>query len=388
MWQAIKDARVSVAPCGRGFGKSEEFVRELGDDALAGLKCHYGAPDYKRVEEVFDRLYRALLPVVSRKAYAQRLELITGGSIEFWTLKDKTAGQSRHPDRWTIDEAGLVPFLGAIIEESIMPSLTSRKGTLRITGTPKGQNDYWHFWNKAHTEEGWAYFQATSYANPLIDRAELDRLHPDRGGMTENRYRQEILAEFLEDGAGVFRHIRRAVYGEQPTISDLTGGQYVIGVDLGKINDYTVFATLDLQTGRIVRIDRMQGDYTVQLARLRDLAAHLKPQSIIVETNTGQMFIEEARRMGLPIVGFTTTAATKQPLIERLAIAFEHQDISIPDNPVLISELMAYESERLPGGGVRYSAPDGQHDDTVMAVAIAWHGKRSVRDWGNRSIYE
>ncbi|MBK8139515.1 MAG: hypothetical protein IPK52_27510 [Chloroflexi bacterium] len=389
LWQAVRHARVAIAPCGRGFGKSEEFVRELADDALAGLQCHYGAPDYRRVEEVYDRLYRALLPTIDRKVYAQRIDLITGGRIEFWTLKDKTAGQSRHPDRWTIDEAGLVPYLGAIVEDSIMPSLTSRKGILRISGTPKGQNDYFHFWNKAHREPEWAYFQATSYGNPMIDRNELDRLKPENGGMTENRYRQEILAEFLEDGAGVFRYVRRAVYGPQPSIADLAGRQIVIGVDLGKINDYTVFAALDLTTGQIVRIDRMQGDYTSQLARLRDLCAIVKPSTLIIETNTGQMFIEEARRMALPVVGFTTTAATKQPLIERLALAFEHQTIGIPDDAVLISELMAYESERLPGGSVRYSAPDGQHDDTVMAVALAWYAmRRGERTWGERSIYE
>jgi hypothetical protein len=30
--------------------------------------------------------------------------------------------------------------------------------------------------------------------------------------------------------------------------------------------------------------------------------------------------------------------------------------------------------ERLPGGGYRYSAPSGAHDDTVIATALAWHG--------------
>jgi hypothetical protein len=35
---------------------------------------------------------------------------------------------------------------------------------------------------------------------------------------------------------------------------------------------------------------------------------------------------------------------------------------------------MAYESERLPSGIMRYGAPEGQHDDTVIAVALAWYG--------------
>jgi hypothetical protein len=33
---------------------------------------------------------------------------------------------------------------------------------------------------------------------------------------------------------------------------------------------------------------------------------------------------------------------------------------------------VAYQAERLPSGLIRYGAPNGQHDDTVMAVAMAW----------------
>jgi hypothetical protein len=39
---------------------------------------------------------------------------------------------------------------------------------------------------------------------------------------------------------------------------------------------------------------------------------------------------------------------------------------------MLVSELVAYQAERLPSGLLRYGAPGGQHDDTVMALAMAW----------------
>lgn len=53
-------------------------------------------------------------------------------------------------------------------------------------------------------------------------------------------------------------------------------------------------------------------------------------------------------------------------------MAFERGDIRIPNDPVLVSELVAYQAERLPSGLLRYGAPSGQHDDTVMALAMAW----------------
>jgi hypothetical protein len=39
---------------------------------------------------------------------------------------------------------------------------------------------------------------------------------------------------------------------------------------------------------------------------------------------------------------------------------------------VLVSELVAYQAERLPSGLLRYGAPGGGHDDMVMSLALAW----------------
>jgi len=46
--------------------------------------------------------------------------------------------------------------------------------------------------------------------------------------------------------------------------------------------------------------------------------------------------------------------------------------IRILNDPVLLSELVAYQVDRLSSGLPRYGAPAGQHDDTVMALAMAW----------------
>ena len=72
--------------------------------------------------------------------------------------------------------------------------------------------------------------------------------------------------------------------------------------------------------------------------------------------------------------GFQTTNASKTQAIDALALAFERGDLSIIPDPVMVGELQAYEMERLPSGMGRYSAPAGLHDDTVMALALAWQG--------------
>ena len=59
-------------------------------------------------------------------------------------------------------------------------------------------------------------------------------------------------------------------------------------------------------------------------------------------------------------------------LIDGLALAFERGAIRIPNDPVLVAELEAYEMKRTPGGMLTYSAPSGMHDDCVMSLALAW----------------
>ena len=87
---------------------------------------------------------------------------------------------------------------------------------------------------------------------------------------------------------------------------------------------------------------------------------------------------------GLPVRRFYTSAKSKAPLIEALALAIERQDITLLDDPVLLGELADYRFDRLANGAYRYGAPAGSHDDTVIAAALAWFGAQHT----NRSILD
>ena len=94
---------------------------------------------------------------------------------------------------------------------------------------------------------------------------------------------------------------------------------------------------------------------------------------ICAETNSmGEPVVEQLKADGLPVAGFLTTGPSKAAIIQGLALAFERGTIVIPDDPVLIGELQAFEGTRTPSGHMRYAAPSGLHDDTVMALAIGW----------------
>jgi len=58
-----------------------------------------------------------------------------------------------------------------------------------------------------------------------------------------------------------------------------------------------------------------------------------------------------------------------------LRAAIQSQQIRISD-PALKAELESFCYEYSPGGGVKYSAPSGMHDDGVMALALAVEKRR------------
>ena len=69
-----------------------------------------------------------------------------------------------------------------------------------------------------------------------------------------------------------------------------------------------------------------------------------------------------------------------QQLIEHLAVLIERKEISFPDIKVLISELSAFQYEISRAGNMKYGAPTGLHDDTVIALALASWGARHQRN--------
>ena len=182
------------------------------------------------------------------------------------------------------------------------------------------------------------------------------------------------MAEFLELEGSVFRRIQEAA-----TVEELSepqpNRQYIAGVDVAASVDYTVITVMDVEAKAVVYIDRFNRvDYSVLEDRLAAACTRWGLTSMTIETNSiGQPVIDQLYSLGLPIQPFTTTNATKQAIITSLQSSFEHGEIKIPNNSVLIGELLSFESKRNASGSFSYSAPDGMHDDCVMSLAIAWN---------------
>lgn len=421
--QKIRDEarRFNVLSCGRRFGKTtffEDLIAEIvlpdaataakwkgwrvegaqklnvqtemvGDgtggwamQSIEGGPVGYFAPSNKLLVEAWDEVHRRFEAVLtSSNEQLRRMEFVTGGVLEMWSFESDEVARSRRYARVLVDEAGCVPRLLKRWEREIRPTLIDLKGDAWMAGTPKGMNDFYEMFRRGQSDDEkwsrWRSWQYGSGANPWLDPEELADLKEE---LTELAVRQEINAEFIEDGAGVFRGVRRAAVG-RPGEPAKDGRAYVAGVDWGRSNDYTVFSVWDAVHGKQVALDRFsETGYEAQMGRLQSVCEAWGVRSALVEANSmGGPLVERAQALGLPVVGFYTTNASKAQIIERMALGFERGQIELLDDETQRLEFEAFQSGRTPSGMVKYEAPDGMHDDCVMAGALGWEACRAYR---------
>lgn len=256
------------------------------------------------------------------------------------------------------------------------PMMADRDGTAYFLSTPIRKNWFYVLFQRAIADASgrWAAFHATTLDNPHLSPVAVGELAHD---MTEDDYKQEILAQFLEGQGAVFRNLDACATARRV---EPYPGEFVMGVDTAQANDFTVACVLDAQTRQQVDMLRFNNvPWSIYRERIKLLAERWQVGRIIFETNSiGGPNFEALIDDGLPVVAFETTATSKPPLIQSLRLAFERQEIAILDDPVLLGELGAYEYKVNAMGRPSYSAPEGLHDDCCMSLALAWHGVAGV----------
>ena len=375
--------RFNVVALGRRSGKSTLAQDLLVNLALERRPGGYFAPTYKLLDAFWRELKQVLVEVIRDKSEQEhRLEVYGGGTIDCWSTDTGDPARGRKYALVIVDEAAMVARLADVWGQALRPTLADYQGKAWFMSTPRGLNDLYTLFQRGQDplEPDWQSWQRPTSVNPFIAPEEIEAARHD---LTEREFSQEFLAEFLTiEGAGVFRGVH-AVSRLEPRAPE-RGHQYSVGIDWGRSVDFTVYSVLDLSTREQVLVDRFTStEYEVQTARLHRLAEAYKPVSIIAEANAmGGPIVERLQRgyrdvygqvyKSLPVYAWLNTNATKAAVIQALALAIENGDVTLLEDRVQTAELIAFESTVLPSGLTRYAAPVGQHDDLVIALALAY----------------
>lgn len=342
---------------------------------LRGRRILEAAPVSDQTNAFWDACKRALAEpiaagIVKKNETDRTLEIEGGGRIKCKTAFNADTLRGDYADLLILDEYSLMD--PDAWNEVGAPMLLDNDGDAVFIFTPKRKNHAYHMFVRAQADDTgrWQAFQFTSFDNPHLSREALDEITSD---MTDEAYRQEILAEFLEGQGSVFRNIAACLYAPETSPAAHVGHKIMAGCDWAQAHDFTVFSFGCADCRCEVDRDRFNKiDYAFQVQRLETMCAKWKPKAVLTELNSvGQPVFESLQRLGLPVIGFQTTATTKPPLIENLSLSLERAEWQFQADPVWTSELEAYERKvSATTGRSSYSAPEGLHDDTIIARAL------------------
>ena len=360
-------ARFKVVACGRRFGKTETGKILLVERALAGRIGWWISPTYRMADDVWRSLKASLAGVAIDKSESmRRLELPGGGVIRVRSGHDPDALRGSGLDLAVLDEAAYLH--PDVWRAAIRPALADRRGEALFLSTPRGRNWFWSLWMHGQTaaHEQWKSWRFPTTANPLIDPAEVQAA---RDQLPERIFREEYLAEFLDDAGGVFRRVDEAATA-RPDDGPAPGERYVFGVDWARDADFTCIAVLAVGARRLVALDRFN-EIGGACGRAAALARHWSPGDL----GRGQQHRgPNIRRCSTGPAGHPLTRRPAAGAADRGAgLALERGELaSCPIRPRRRAARLSPGTPAL--GTLPLRRAPGEHDDCVIALALAWYG--------------
>ena len=396
--QVAAAPRHRMSRCGRRWGKTELKVSDILEAMIdiPGLYwwvgTEWGNAGMQRAERLFIYWFRKLwmayegVPWVPDDRFYNRSRRVmkhwNGSELWFRTAANPEAARGEEVKGVVLDEcAHMEP---EIYYEAIRPTVLKSRGWIAMISTPNGMNWWFDHWMATQSNPDWSHFHFSTYDNPFIPPEEIDAMKEE---MTEEQFRQEIMAEFVETGSGVFNRLERII-DKDLTIpgAPRENGIYVFGIDFARSRDYSVIAVWDVERKALCHYARVNNMPSPEQVRwIKRTYERWRPVTMICEWNgLGIPMIDDLRRLNLPAQKFITTQQTKMEIIENLAFDVDNALVVFPNCPTLIHEFRAFRKEKQPSGSIKYAAPETGFDDIVMAACI---GYTAARKFGSPIVY-
>jgi len=397
---AYRSGKIFVVKAKRQVGKTtmaENILLQVAIEHNGTLSCLV-EPTLDQARRVYKEIVKAIehAPVIKRKNDSLlELEFLNGSQIIF-----KSAEQRDNLRGFTVTGILIIDecaFIQDDIYDILQPATDVHAAPILLISTPKLKQGFYYRY----------YTAGASGTSPNIvsidfnqyDTSYLlppDKLEQYRTMMPRAQFTTEYLGEFLDSDAILFTNIRECV-AEPAIVQD---GLYV-GIDwgTGAGGDYTSVCAFNADR-QMAFIDYFNDKSTFEQARyIADLLALNagRVKSVLAESNSiGTPMIallkDELDKRGQRNVSrlvnpFVTTNAEKVRLVNQLQVALEQKNITLVDDPGLLTQLAAYEATYNPKTNVvTYNAPQGLHDDNCISTMLALDALESSKRTGVYTI--
>jgi hypothetical protein len=322
------------------------------------------------------------------------ITLVTGVKIEFKTGEkpDNLYGDDVYAfvfDEFTRAREGAW--------HALRSTITSTGGKGKFIGNAKDKKNWGNklaMRAKSGTDADYEYHKITAYDAAAAGmmtkdgRPFLEEIEAAKRDLPESVFNELYLAEPSEDGSNPFglKHIEACCVPElssQPSIC--------YGVDLGRKVDSTSIIGLD-KLGYMSHYDNF---VRRSWPHVIDTIKYLPNMPITMDgTGVGDAIISDVEQVQSQVEGYIYTPISKQRLMEGLAVMLQFRRIHIADDGNVVSGTgkLRHQLEQFEvvytRTGVKYSAPDGDHDDDVCALAMAAYRWQQTAVMGDEiSVY-
>jgi len=295
------------------------------------------------------------------------------------------------------DEAAFFQDDELVFYNVLYPMLATTDGTLIASSTPWNTDSvFYRFCQSSEFSKHFITWRDVVKAG--LVKEEFIREMQEQ--LPLEQFQREFEAQFVEDADAWLPQslIVSCVDAElEPyEFQDAPTGSFYIGVDFGKHQDYSVVVVCEKveETLRIVHVHRfpLKTEYASVIGYVKSLVDRWKSVRTVYAdvTGVGEYIVEDMKRAGITnTTGVTFTVSTKEEMATILREKMRQKQFKIPYTPKrtmrdidLPSELNVERFELAKTGHIRFSHPQGTHDDVFWATALAVYAAAQAKTHG------
>lgn len=343
------------------------------------VPCAWIAPTYKQAKIAF-RYFRKIFRnagVFAKEPNKSNLEIeiIGGNLIQFRTGANPEFIEGEGYKAIVMDEAWNLLQNELLWYESIRPTLIDYGG--RCLFISKGDFEetllYELYQKGLRKEDDYVSYTAPTWENPIIPASEIEYLRKE---LPPQAFEQQIEGKFLSTKFRPIPNIEECAIAPIETTHRSKNDPYIMGLDLAKVNDYTVI-TIG-RRGAVVYYERFNKlSWPVQEKKIVAVAQKYNAKIIMDSTGIGDPIHDHLCVMGLSIEpqGYNFSTTTRARLLDLLILRMSQRLFAYPpDFEVAITEMKSMRWKITASGRPKLEVPEGKHDDCIFSLALCCWG--------------
>lgn len=307
------------------------------------------------------------------------IEFESGTQVQFFSGESHDSLRGQQFEYLLVDESSFM--VDELWDEILEPTVLIKGRKVIMISTPKLKNGFFyrHVMMGNNNQKGYYTKRINIYDNPFVTKEQIEGI---KKKVSQKVFDCEYLSNFIDGNGSVFQYFNECI-NDNPILN----GEYYVGIDWGKQNDYTVLTIIN-SLKQVVHIERFNTiDYVSQVDKVVGILNKWKPQVVVSEENNIGQVVNELLKRNYKgrIERITLNNNLKREMVENLVVAFENKNITIPNNNILLNELMVFEYKYNPQTqSIKYNSPNGLHDDMVISLCYSYHSVTKMKEIKSR----